>query len=41
LCTRMRGVRESDTVTCTTVWRGHYRASDALRYEFFELCSGR
>jgi GTP cyclohydrolase IA len=41
LCTRMRGVREAETLTCTTTWRGHYEASDALRREFFELCSGR
>ena len=41
LCTRMRGVREAESVTRTTAWRGHYEASDALRREFFDLCSGR
>jgi len=41
LCTRMRGVRESETVTRTTAWRGAYQASESLRREFFELCAGR
>ena len=40
LCTRMRGVREADTFTSTTAWRGHYEASESLRREFFELCRG-
>ena len=41
LCTRMRGVREAETATSTTAWRGHYEANDALRREFFDLCSER
>lgn len=41
LCTRMRGVRESDAVTRTTTWRGSYEARASLRQHFLELCAGR
>jgi GTP cyclohydrolase I len=41
LCTRMRGVRESEAITRTTAWRGDYRTRDALRREFFALCADR
>lgn len=34
LCMEMRGVRESGSLTRTTVWRGEYQANDALRAEF-------
>lgn len=38
LCTRMRGVRESEAVTASTTWRGAYEADSSLRREFLELC---
>jgi GTP cyclohydrolase I len=34
LCTQMRGVQESSSLTRTTVWRGEYQADAALRSEF-------
>jgi GTP cyclohydrolase I len=40
LCTQMRGVREHETRTRTTAWRGGYLAEPALRSEFFELTRG-
>ena len=39
LCTRMRGVREPDAVTGSTIWRGRYEESAALRAEFLSLCA--
>ena len=38
LCTQMRGVRESSTLTRTTSWRGEYEGNSALRAEFFNMC---
>ena len=38
LCTQMRGVNEASSQTRTTVWRGSYESSDALREEFLRLC---
>lgn len=35
LCMEMRGVRESASMTRTTVWRGHYADDASLRAEFF------
>ncbi|MFN2465599.1 MAG: GTP cyclohydrolase I [Candidatus Dormibacteria bacterium] len=34
LCTQMRGVREEQSRTTTTFWRGHYEDDPALRQEF-------
>jgi GTP cyclohydrolase I len=34
LCTQMRGVREEQSRTTTTFWRGHYEDDAALRQEF-------
>jgi GTP cyclohydrolase I len=34
LCTQMRGVREQDSRTTTTFWRGAYADEPALRLEF-------
>ncbi|MGI8610537.1 MAG: GTP cyclohydrolase I [Candidatus Dormibacteria bacterium] len=34
LCTQMRGVREEQSRTTTTFWRGHYENDPALREEF-------
>jgi GTP cyclohydrolase I len=39
LCTRMRGVREAEAITCTSVWRGRYEENAALRAEFLALCN--
>lgn len=41
LCTRMRGVRDSEAWTATSTWRGSFEHSDALRREFLELCARR
>lgn len=38
LCTQMRGVREIDSMTRTTFWRGAYEEDAALRQAFFTLC---
>ncbi|MGA7989518.1 MAG: GTP cyclohydrolase I [Candidatus Dormiibacterota bacterium] len=38
LCTQMRGVRETESSTRTTYWRGHYDEDPALRAEFTALC---
>lgn len=38
LCTQMRGVREIQSTTRTTYWRGNYAEDPPLRGEFFELC---
>jgi GTP cyclohydrolase I len=37
LCTQMRGVRELQPRTRTTVWRGQYTRDPALRREFIDL----
>ena len=34
MCTQMRGVREEQSRTTTTFWRGHYEDDPALREEF-------
>src|SRR5437660_12645864 len=41
LCTQMRGVRETDSVTRTTFWRGHYAEESELRSEFLRICEMR
>jgi GTP cyclohydrolase IA len=38
MCMQMRGVREVSPMTRTTVWRGEYDGSSALRSEFFTAC---
>jgi GTP cyclohydrolase I len=38
LCTQMRGVREIESSTRTTYWRGNYDDDPQLRAEFFGLC---
>jgi GTP cyclohydrolase I len=35
LCTQMRGVREEQSTTWTSFWRGNYEQDPALRSEFF------
>ena len=35
LCTQMRGVRETESRTRTTFWRGEYEKNSSLRAEFF------
>lgn len=37
LCTQMRGVREYESITRTTAYRGAYAADASLRSEFFGL----
>jgi GTP cyclohydrolase I len=37
LCTRMRGVREENSRTVTTFWRGSYTGDQALRQDFLAL----
>jgi GTP cyclohydrolase IA len=39
LCTQMRGVRERQSSTRTTYWRGTYDTDAQLRAEFLEMCS--
>jgi GTP cyclohydrolase I len=41
LCTQMRGVREIESTTRTTFWRGNYDADPQLRAEFLEMCGLR
>lgn len=41
LCTQMRGVREIESSTRTTHWRGTYDDDPQLRAEFFTLCGQR
>lgn len=41
LCTQMRGVREIESSTRSTYWRGNYDDDPQLRAEFFGLCTGR
>jgi len=38
LCTQMRGVREIESSTRTTFWRGNYDGEPQLRTEFLGLC---
>ena len=38
LCTQMRGVRELQSSTRTTFWRGSYDAEADLRSEFMSMC---
>lgn len=38
LCTQMRGVRETESRTRTTFWRGAYEEDPALRAEFQRIC---
>ena len=37
LCTQMRGVREENSRTVTTFWRGTYTEDPALRQDFLAL----
>jgi GTP cyclohydrolase I len=37
LCTQMRGVRESSTLTRTSAFRGEYESNPTLRAEFFDM----
>jgi GTP cyclohydrolase IA len=37
LCTQMRGVREENSRTVTTFWRGRYTEDPALRQDFLSL----
>lgn len=39
LCTQMRGVREIESSTRTTYWRGNHDEDPDLRAGFFRLCS--
>jgi GTP cyclohydrolase I len=41
LCTQMRGVREIESMTRTTYWRGAYDGDPALRNAFYTLCGLR
>ena len=38
LCTAMRGVQESTSVTRTSTWRGEYESNAELRREFLGMC---
>jgi GTP cyclohydrolase I len=38
LCTQMRGVREEQSRTWTSFWRGNYENDPALRDEFLQVC---
>ena len=38
LCTQMRGVREEQSRTWTSFWRGNYETDTAMRDEFLEVC---
>ena len=38
LCTQMRGVRDTESSTRTTFWRGTYENEPELRAEFLRLC---
>jgi GTP cyclohydrolase IA len=41
LCMQMRGVREIESSTRTTYWRGNYDTDPQLRAEFYGLCGQR
>jgi GTP cyclohydrolase I len=38
MCTKMRGVRDSETRTKTSFWRGAYEENPELRAEFLRMC---
>ena len=38
LCTQMRGVRDSESSTRTSFWRGNYEDEPELRAEFLRMC---
>ena len=38
LCTQMRGVREEQSQTWTSFWRGTYETDPAMRAEFLQVC---
>jgi len=38
LCMEMRGVRETASITRTSVWRGNYASDASLRSEFLDAC---
>ena len=40
LCTQMRGVREENSRTVTTFWRGSYTTDPDLRRDFLQLVGG-
>ena len=40
LCTQMRGVREENSRTVTTFWRGSYTADPDLRRDFLQMVGG-
>ena len=39
LCTQMRGVREHESRTWTTHWRGNYQSDASLRAEFLRVAA--
>ena len=41
LCTQMRGVREEQSRTWTSFWRGNYENDPELRAEFLQVCRAR
>ena len=41
LCTQMRGVREEQSRTWTSFWRGNYEQNPETREEFLSVCRGR
>ncbi|MDQ4149784.1 MAG: GTP cyclohydrolase I [Actinomycetota bacterium] len=41
LCTQMRGVREEQSRTWTSFWRGSYENDPAMRGEFLQVCRSR
>ena len=41
LCTQMRGVRDSESTTRTTFWRGNYESNPELREEFLTIARSR
>lgn len=41
LCTQMRGVREEQSMTWTSFWRGSYETDPAMREEFLRFCRTR
>ncbi len=41
LCTQMRGVREEQSRTWTSFWRGSYEDDPAIRDEFLSVCRRR
>ncbi|MFN2591033.1 MAG: GTP cyclohydrolase I, partial [Actinomycetota bacterium] len=41
LCTQMRGVREEQSRTWTSFWRGSYEQDRSIRDEFLAVCRDR